>query len=201
MRSLADAAIGATPRYVTVYDFQPMQRALVDEALAHVGSDGRRLAWLLCCASAGRYYEEPGDKPYAVRALALARESDDPEIRATGLLTYHRWLTHDPRAADERLALSRELLLICQTERLDALAGRASRTYLIDLLGLACLDDFDRELETLAEFADRNRAPGRHLLGERVPGDPPAHDRSVGRGRGARAGGPPDRPRAPAGRC
>ncbi len=49
---LADAAIGSTPRYVTVYDFQPSQRALVDEALEHVGSDGRRLAWLLCCASA-----------------------------------------------------------------------------------------------------------------------------------------------------
>ena len=156
---LADAAIGSTPRYVTVYDFLPSQRALVDEALEHVGSDGRRLAWLLCCASAGRYYEEPGDKPYAVRALALARESDDPEIRATGLLTYHRWLTHDPRALDERLTFSRELLSICRTEHLDELAGRASRTYLIDLMGIGRLDDFDRELEALAEFAHSNRAP------------------------------------------
>jgi DNA-binding SARP family transcriptional activator len=156
---LADAAIGSTPRYVTVYDFLPSQRELVDEALEHVGTDGRRLAWLLCCASAGRYYEEPGDKPYAVRALALARESDDPEIRATGLLTYHRWLTHDPRALEERLELSRELLSICRTARLDALAGRAARTYLIDLMGVGRLDDFDRELDELADFAHRNRAP------------------------------------------
>lgn len=156
---LADAAIAATPRYVTVDEFNPAQRALVDEALTAVGQDTRRRVWLLCCASAGRYYEEPGDEPYAVQALALARKSDDPEVRATGLLTYHRWLTHDPNAADERLALSRELLSLCQTARLDAFAGRAARTILIDLLGLGYLNDFDRELETLARFAARHRIP------------------------------------------
>jgi hypothetical protein len=155
----ADAAIGATPRYVTVYDFEPTQRALVDEALERVGTDRRRLAALLCCASAGRYYQEPGDKPYAIRALALARESDDPEIRATGLLTYHRYLTHDPSAAEERLSLSRELLAICQAAGLDELTGRAARAVLIDLLGLGYLDDFDRELDVLSVYADEHGAP------------------------------------------
>ncbi|HEY3724428.1 MAG TPA: BTAD domain-containing putative transcriptional regulator, partial [Acidimicrobiia bacterium] len=155
----ADAAIGATPRYVTVYDFEPTQRALVDEALERVGTDRRRLAALLCCASAGRYYQEPGDKPYAIRALALARESDDPEIRATGLLTYHRYLTHDPSATEERLSLSRELLAICQAAGLDELTGRAARAVLIDLLGLGYLDDFDRELDVLSVYADEHGAP------------------------------------------
>ena len=156
---LADAAIAATPRYVLIDEFHPTQRALVDEALDCEGLDPRRLVWLLSCASAGRYYETPADRPYAIRALGLARSSDDPEVRATGLLTYHRWLTHDPASAPERLTLSRELLTLCQTEQLDEMAGRAARTFLIDSLGVGHLDDFDREMETLARYAAEHRAP------------------------------------------
>ena len=156
---LADAAIAATPRYVLIDEYHPTQRALVDEALEAEGLDARRLVWLLNCAGASRYYETPSDKPYAIRALALARSSDDPEIRAAGLLTYHRWLTHDPAAAAERLAMSRELLALCQTEQLDEFAGRASRTLLIDSLGLGYLEDFDREIQTLARYAAKHRVP------------------------------------------
>jgi len=76
------------------------------------------------------------------------------------LLTYHRWLTHDPSAAAARLALSLELRDLCVAEQLDALFGRVQRALLTDLMGLGRFDDFDAELQVFARSAETNRAPG-----------------------------------------
>jgi DNA-binding SARP family transcriptional activator len=155
---LADIAIAATPRYVTIDRFHPTQLALVDEALACDGPDERRLAWLLSCASAARYYES-GDEPYAQQAHALARSSSDPEARVAGLLTYHRWLTHDPGAVLERVTLSHELLEVSRSNRLVPFIGRAHRTLLIDLAAAGHYDEFDAELVSYTDRAQRQHVP------------------------------------------
>ena len=89
---------------------------------------------------------------------------------------------------------------MCQTEQLDEMLGRAARTV---------PDRFPRPREPrrlrpgdgdARPVREQASGPRRHLLGERVPRDAPAHDRSTRRGRGARARGPSARLRAPAGR-
>jgi DNA-binding SARP family transcriptional activator len=155
---LADIAIAATPRYVTIDGFHPTQLALVDEALACEGRSERQLAWLLSGASAARYYES-GDEPYARRAHALARCSTDPEARVAGLLTYHRWLTHDPGSVSERVALSRDLLQVSESNRLEPFIGRAHRTLLIDLMAAGQFDEFDDQIAEYTASAQRQRVP------------------------------------------
>ena len=157
---LADIAIAATPRYVTIDEFHPVQRSLVDEALAGLADeDERRRAWLLSCAGASRYYTDGSDEPFATQALTLARASNDPEAQAAGLLTYHRWLTHDAGAAVERLLLSRELRRLCEREHLDDLVGKACRELLVDLLTVGRHAEFDVELDRLAYLAATHAVP------------------------------------------
>jgi len=155
---LAEIAIAATPRYVTIDGFHPTQLALVDEALESEGRDERQLAWLLNCASAARYYDS-GDEPYAQRARTLARCSADPEARLAGILTYHRWLTHDPGSVAERVALSRELLEVSRANHLEPFVGRAHRTLLIDLMAAGRFDEFDAQIAVYTENAQRQRVP------------------------------------------
>ena len=191
---MADIAVAATPRYVTVDDFRPMQRELVDEALALAGGDPLRRAWLLCCASATRYYDvEDNDEPFARESLTLARGSDDPEVRAVGLLTYHRWLTHDPAADVERLSLSRELVTICEQARLDSFTGRAYRTVLIDRLGVGELDAFDHDLDVFADFARSHGIPADVYWVNVFRATRSAHGRSLRRDGGSRRRGADDR--------
>ena len=156
---MADVAIAATPRYITLDDFHATLTALVDEALAVSTGDPRRQAWLLSSAGASRYYEDRGEETYAKQALALARQWPDPEVQAAGLVTYHRWLTHDAAAAEDRLSLSREFKTLCREEALDRLVGGACRTLLVDLLEVGELDEFDRELEEFAQLADAHGLP------------------------------------------
>jgi DNA-binding SARP family transcriptional activator/tetratricopeptide (TPR) repeat protein len=155
---LARIAVAATPRYVTLDDFTPTQVALVDEALTYDSHSPGALVALLASASAGRYYDAD-DEPYAARAYELATASGEPEVRALGLLTYHRWLTHDPAAMLKRLSLSRQLHDICRANSLDHLVGRAARTLLIDLLGAGRLEEFDSELERFASRAQQQFVP------------------------------------------
>jgi DNA-binding SARP family transcriptional activator/tetratricopeptide (TPR) repeat protein len=155
---LARIAVAATPRYVTLDDFTATQLALVDEALTYDSHSPGALVALLSSASAGRYYDA-GDEPYATRAYELASSSGEPEVRALGLLTYHRWLTHDPAAIVKRLSLSRQLHDICRANSLDHLVGRAGRTLLIDLLGAGRVEEFDPELERFAHRAQRQFVP------------------------------------------
>jgi DNA-binding SARP family transcriptional activator len=156
---MADVAIAATPRYITLDDFHATHTALVDEALAMSTGDPRREAWLLSSAGASRYYEDRGDETYAKQALALARQWPDPEVQAAGLVTYHRWLTHDAAAVGDRLAMSRELRALCREAGLDRLVGGACRTLLVDLLEVGAFDEFDRELEEFAALADIHGLP------------------------------------------
>ncbi|MGZ4753488.1 MAG: BTAD domain-containing putative transcriptional regulator [Acidimicrobiia bacterium] len=160
MDLFADIAITATPRYITIDEFHPTHLAMVDEALDGVVTDARRRAWLLCCAGAARYYDDTDDGPLARRAMSLARDSDDPEVQAAGLITYHRWLSHDAAMADERLELSRSLRELCEREQLHHLTGRACRALLVDLLGLGQLDDFDVELQRFSDVANAHAIPG-----------------------------------------
>lgn len=157
---LADVAIAATPRYVTVDDFHVAHRALVDQALAGQ-TDERRRVKLLSCASASRYYDDGGeaDRPYVVQALDLARQSATPEVRATGLRTYHRWLTHDPNAAEERTGLSQELVDLCTDESLHDALGVACRDLLVNLLSVGRFAEFDRELVHLDSIASAHDVP------------------------------------------
>jgi hypothetical protein len=156
---LADVAIAATPRYISLDDFHATHTALVDDALAASVGDPRRQAWLLSSAGASHYYEDRGDEMYAKQALALARQWPDPEVQAAGLVTYHRWLTHDAAAAADRLALSRELRTLCREQRLDHLVGSACRTVLVDLLEVGVLDEFDDELGEFAGVAEAHGLP------------------------------------------
>lgn len=155
---LARIAVAATPRYVTLDDFTATQVALVDEALTYDSHSPGALVALLSSASAGRYYDA-GDEPYATRAYELASSSGEPEVRALGLLTYHRWLTHDPAVMLKRLSLSRQLHDICRANSLGHLVGRAARTLLIDLLGAGRFEEFDSELERFASHAQRQFVP------------------------------------------
>jgi DNA-binding SARP family transcriptional activator len=156
---MADVAIAATPRYIALDDFHATHTALVDDALAAAVADPRRQAWLLSSASASHYYEDRGDEMYAKQALALARQWPDPEVQAAGLVTHHRWLTHDAAAASDRLALSRELKTLCREQRLDRLVGGACRNLLVDLLEVGRLDEFDDELDEFADLADKHGLP------------------------------------------
>jgi DNA-binding SARP family transcriptional activator len=155
---LARVAIAATPRYVALDGFTSTQLALVDEALTYEGHEPDQLVALLASASTGRYYDD-GDEPYARRAFELASTSADPEVRAIGLLTYHRWLTHDPAATGERLLLSRQLYDVCRANSLDHLVGRAQRTLLIDLLGAGLIDEFDAEHNRFEAHAQKQCVP------------------------------------------
>lgn len=157
---LADAAIAATPRFVSNDAFRPTQLALVDEALSTLGDDERRRVLLLSCAGAARYYDEgSSDQPASHLAFMLSRESRDPEVVAVGLVAHHRWLTHDEHAAVERLAVIRELRDLCEHEQLDNLRGHAYRALIVSLLGLGELDEFDQELEVYAHAATTLSVP------------------------------------------
>ena len=156
---LADVAIAATPRYISLDDFHVTHTALVDEALAASVDDPRRQAWLLSSAGASHYYEDRGDEMYAKQALALARQWPDPEVQAAGLVTYRRWLTHDAALANDRLALSRELKTLCREQRLRHLVGTACRDLLVDLMEVGELDEFDEELDDFATLADAHGLP------------------------------------------
>jgi DNA-binding SARP family transcriptional activator len=157
---VADIAIAAAPRYITLDEFHTRHADLVDEALATSVSDPRRQAWLLSTAGASHYYEgNRGDEVYAKRAFALARRFSDPEVQAAGLVTYRRWLTHDAVRADERLALSRELMTLCREQRLDRIVGFACRGLLVDLMEAGRLDEFDEQLVEFAALADAHGMP------------------------------------------
>ena len=155
---LADVAIAATPRYISLDDFHDRHTALVDEALAASVGDPRREAWLLNSAGASRYYDARDDEIYAKRALALARRWPDPEVQAAGLVTYRRWLTHDALTGAV-LALSRELQTLCRERGLDRLVGQACRSLLVDLLEVGELDEFDDEIDEFAVLADAYGLP------------------------------------------
>jgi hypothetical protein len=133
---------------------------LLEEALTLDVRDQRRRAWLLCCAGAAHYYsDEENDERYAHEALALGRASEDPEVLLASLFAYHRWLTHDPTAVEQRLAMSREMCAVAERHQLQMLIGRAYRTLLVDLLGIGALQDFEVEHERFAELATRHGAP------------------------------------------
>jgi tetratricopeptide (TPR) repeat protein len=156
---MADVAIAATPRYITLDGFRATHTALIDDALAASVDDPRRQAWLLSSAGASRYFDDRGDETYAKQALALARQWPDPEVQAAGLVTYHRWLTHDAAAVSERLALSRELKALCREQRLDRLVGAACRTHAVDLLESGAFDEFDEAIDEFAQLADAHGVP------------------------------------------
>ncbi len=150
---LADVAIAATPRYVTIDAFHPEQRALVDQALEQP-TDDRRRVWLYSCAGASRYYDDgDADRPYAEQAIELASRTPDPEARAIGMRAYNRWLTHDPSTAEERVERSRELRTLCEKESLHDLVGVAARDLLANLLCVGWFDQFDEELIQLDRIA------------------------------------------------
>ena len=156
---LADIAIAATPRYATIDEFHGAHRELVDRALAG-STDETRRARLYNCAGASRYYDDDeADRPYVMKALLLARESELPEVQASGLRAYHRWLTKDPTAAEERRAMCRELLDLYTREELHEQLGAASRDLLVSLLGLGRIEEFDRELQHLDEVAAAHDIP------------------------------------------
>jgi DNA-binding SARP family transcriptional activator/tetratricopeptide (TPR) repeat protein len=143
---IADVAIAATARYLAIDAFHEELRALVDEALAGELDDRRRVE-LLDCGAKVRYYDDgDADREFAEEAIELASRTDDLEVRAIGMRTFHRFLTKDPSAAEERVALSRELRALCAEAGLRELIGVAARELLVNLLCLGWWDEFDVEL-------------------------------------------------------
>jgi hypothetical protein len=156
---LADVAIAAAPRYVTIDAFHPAQRALVDRALAMPQDDLRRVR-LFNRASASRYYDEDeADAPFARLAIDLAATTSDPRARATGIAAYIRWLTHEPGAAEERARLCRELRQVCEASSNPEFVGSSTRDLLVNLLCLGCFDEFDEELARLDEICASHEVP------------------------------------------
>jgi tetratricopeptide (TPR) repeat protein len=154
----ADVAIAATSRYLTIDEFSAVQRELTDEALEGVIDDRRRVE-LLSEGAKLRYYDGEADRPYAEQAIELASSTDDPEARAIGMLAYHRFLTKDPAAAEERAVLSRELLSLCEEESLHKQVGVAARELLVNLLCLGWFDQFDEELVHFDRIAAARDVP------------------------------------------
>jgi len=68
-------------------------------------------------------------------------------------------LTHDPGAVFERVPLSRELLQVSQSTRLEPFIGRPHRTLLIDLAAAGHFDEFDTELVSYTDNGQRQRVP------------------------------------------
>jgi DNA-binding SARP family transcriptional activator len=156
---LADVAIAATSRYLAIDEFHAVQRSLIDEALDGV-IDERRQVELLSEGAKLRYYDEgDADRQYAEHAIELASSTDDPEVRAIGMLAYHRFLTKDPGAAEERVLLGRDLLTLCEEASLRALVGVAARELLVNLLCLGWFDQFDEELVHFDSIAATHDVP------------------------------------------
>jgi DNA-binding SARP family transcriptional activator/tetratricopeptide (TPR) repeat protein len=155
----ADVAIAATSRYLTIDEFSAVQRELTDEALEGVIDDRRRVE-LLSEGAKLRYYDDgDADQPYAEAAIELASRSDDPWVRAIGMLAYHRFLTKDPGAAEERVVLCRDLLTLCEDESLHGLVGVAARELLADLLCVGWFEEFDAELTHFDAIAAAHDVP------------------------------------------
>jgi hypothetical protein len=156
---LADVALAATSRYVTIDDFHAVQRGLIDEALEGDIDDRRRVE-LLSNGAKLRYYDEgDADRLFAEEAIELASRTDDPEVRAIGMLAFHRSLTLDSAAAEERVVLSRELLSLCEDASLREQVGVAARELLVNLLSLGWFEQFDDELGHFDEIASTHDVP------------------------------------------
>jgi DNA-binding SARP family transcriptional activator len=155
---LADVAIAATSRYLVIDDFHSVQRGLIDEALEG-DIDERRRVQLLGNGAKLRYYDEGAGRPYAEEAIELASSTDDAEVRAIGMLAFHRALTLDPAAAEERVVLGRELLSLCEEASLREQVGIAARELLVNLLCLGWFDEFDDELVHFDEIASTHQIP------------------------------------------
>ena len=187
---LADVAIAATSRYLTIDSFHDELRALIDEALEGEIDDRRRVTLLDCAAKLRYYDEDDADRPYAEEAIEIASRTDDLEGRAIGMRTFHRFLTKDPSGAEERVMLSRELRSLCEEASLRELIGVAARRGAREPLVVGLVGAVRRRAPLLRRHRGDPRPAGRQVLGERAARDPLAHDRlRCGRGGdGARRG-------------
>jgi DNA-binding SARP family transcriptional activator/tetratricopeptide (TPR) repeat protein len=145
---LADAATALAGPWSQASAFQPRAIEHLDEALAAIGdTDTPRRVQLLNSLAAWLYYADVEREDVAAHeALALAESLHDRAAIVAARIAVHRWLTHQPRAREERLAFSRQSLAITQPSPSPSLHLRVYRELLTDLLENGLTSEFDTVL-------------------------------------------------------
>ena len=158
---LADIGVSATGPWNLALQLQPAVHALLDDALSLLGpADRDRRVQVLNSLAATLYYTDPEREGHVAQAAReLAEELGDTAAVAAGNLALHRWLTHEPAARRERLALSEQTVELTRADDCRHLHLRAARLQLADLLENGRVRDFDRELDGYEHDAGELRSP------------------------------------------
>jgi DNA-binding SARP family transcriptional activator len=145
-------------------DFNRTLFSLLEDALGCVGDDLRARAQLLELKAGTLHYTGPlaEEGALAEEALTLGRQLEDPLALTAGLGAWHRFLTHGPDHAAERLAQARELVVISDEAGSDDRRLASRRRLVGDLLEVGDVVEFDCQLEEYGQLAYRRRHPG-HL--------------------------------------
>jgi class 3 adenylate cyclase len=158
---LARAALARGGVGIRVFDPDPDLVALLEEAIAAVGSQLPALrARLLARLSIEVYYEDPSTYREALseEALRIAREANEPEALLDAL-NARRVTLWSPDHLEERLAVSRELVELAESTG-DRERSLVSRTWLVlDLVEGGELDAARHEIEEYARLVEPLQIP------------------------------------------
>jgi DNA-binding CsgD family transcriptional regulator/tetratricopeptide (TPR) repeat protein len=135
------------------------QVALLEEALAAQPDDDTperarlmgQLAELLYGPDAGRRRAE-----LANEAVEMARRLEDPETLAFALNERH-WILSEPRNVEERLAVANEMMRLAERGKDRALALKAYRWRIVDLLEMGDIQAVDAEIAKQTRLATQLR--------------------------------------------
>jgi tetratricopeptide (TPR) repeat protein len=161
---LVDIALSADGPWSSVSEPRTLALTLLEEALGLLedGDTARRIRALAGMAAALYYVDHEREGRLALAAVELAGECEDPALIATAQLTHHRWLTHEPKARTERLALTRTACGQIEPHGpTGALFLTLQRELMADLLEngevgefRTCLHDYERNAQRLGSPAD-----------------------------------------------
>jgi class 3 adenylate cyclase len=157
---LAEAALHFGGEHIPSFTLDTARVRLLEEALAGFGSESHELAVRLLrrLAFDFAYFEVARAQQYAERAVAMARRIGKPEVLANALSGHHITLGAADRL-EERLALSRELLVVARQPGLETYQALGHGNLHSDLLEIGDAAGAREQLEAYVALAKRTREP------------------------------------------